>query len=342
MRNIAAFLSATILAVALTLGANSYISKRGLDTPVKIAQVSGDMTQETRLHLIKSSFRISTPTGAGTGFAVFSGQRNLGSGDSKYYSYLVTCAHVTKMFQSVVVEKFHYENNRRIFASTHYNGNVILLDTANDLALIEVSSDTQFRDIVNFVSPAEFKRMQLGAPVWVVGCGLADPPYVSSPGYIASFDSDGSIRVTSPLIFGNSGGGVYTADGKVIGVCRALPIIRGWGQVYPNYGYCVPVWTVDTWLRTNGFGFLNNAQDGSSLDRVFDIRERAELEASRIQSERAMKKMLEDLIKKLAPPEPETKPEEKPNVTPNKLDKSDPQRNRHQDDQKKKNRWLFR
>lgn len=338
MRNLAVLLSATLLSVALLFMSHGYFSRKDTrPTPIIVQAAATEMAQATKLHLIKASFKVNTPTGSGTGFAIFSGQRKSASGDTKYYNYLVTCAHVTRGSETVSVEQFHYSEDRRIFASTSYEGKVLLLDTAHDLSLIEVASDVPFRDVVSLVTPADYKKMKLGEQVWVVGCGLANPPYVSSAGYVASFDSE-QIRVTSPIIFGNSGGGMYTIDGKLLGVCRAIPIMHNWNQVYPNCGYCVPVWTVDIWLRINGYGFLNHANDGSSLDRIFEIRERAELEYFKIQSERALKKMLDDLIKKMTPPEPE--PEVKPE--PNKPEGKGELYHHKPREEEKKRRWLLK
>jgi hypothetical protein len=309
MRNLLALLCASVVAFSLLYASDSYILNRMREKPQTIVINrtigidSSEMSQDMKIHLIKASYRIATPSGSGTGFAIFSGQRSAESGDTHFYNYLVTCAHVTGDFTTVEVQKFHYSGNKKISAMTSLLGNVVSVDSLHDLALIEVQTDEPFKDLVSLVTPADLKKMRLAEPVWTCGCGLGNPPYVSSTGSISNYDMEGHIQVTSPIIFGNSGGGVYTIDGKLIGVARAIPVLHN-GQAYPNAGLCVPVWTVDSWLKINAFGFLNGAKDGSSLDKIFTQRDKAQTEADKQLSERALKKIYDDLLKKMVPPEP--------------------------------------
>lgn len=313
MRRFHALLSATVLSLVFLLAADGYLFKKLQDRSNVIintvaAPTSSNpaMTQETALHLIRASFRVVTPTGSGTGVAIWTGQRKSGN-DRHYYNYLVTCAHVVKTNRSVIVQQFRYIGEKMIYATTSYSADVVLVDTPHDLALLEVQAEEPFKDTVSLVKPEDYKKMRLAEPVWACGCGLGNPPYVANAGNVARFAPE-VIQVTSPIIFGNSGGGLYTVDGKLLGITRAIPTLHI-GGVYPQAGLCVPVWTVDIWLKINNFGFLNNANDGSSLDNIFEQREKAQKELEKRLRERAAQKMLDDLLKEFDP----LKGQEEPN-----------------------------
>lgn len=313
MRSIYALVAAALVTFTLLFTADRYLVKnyqenhRVVILNTSEATPPKTMSQDTALHLIHASFKVITPTGSGTCFAVWTGQRNAASGDTHFYTYLVTCAHVVKAEKSVIVQQFRYLDDRMIYATTSFGGDVVSRDVKLDLALIEVQAEEPFHDLVTFVQPSDLKKMRLAEPVYTCGCGLGNPPYVANAGNIANFNADGAIQVTSPIIFGNSGGGVYTADGKLLGVTRAIPWAQP-GQVYPEAGLAVPVWTVDLWLIINGYGFVDG-NEGSSIDNVFEAREKAQKELQKLLQERALEKLLEDLRKEFdTPPLPEVPP----------------------------------
>lgn len=303
MRNFVTLLCAAVVAFGFLFVSDTYILKRFNQNHkvTVIKDVSGPapavMSQETALHLIQSTLKVISSHGSGTGFIIYAGQRSGKSDDKAYYNYVVTCHHVTEGDSSVTVQQFHYLDGKFINSSTLVKGDVVLTDSAHDLSLIEVKTEEPFHNMVKLLTPPELKKMRLYEPVYTCGCGLGNPPYVANAGNVSLFD-DNFIQVTSPVIFGNSGGGVYTTDGRLIGVSRAIPLDT-YGGVYPQAGLCVPVWIVDIWLRLNNFGFLNDANDGSSLDKVFESREKAKIEAENKLREQAFQKMIDDMMKHL-------------------------------------------
>src|SRR5579859_2939071 len=137
MRSFYALMAAAFVTFALLFATDRYLLKR-LQDPHKVVVInSGDtttpkvMSQETALHLIRASFKVVTPSGSGTCFAVWAGQRNQDSKDPHYYNYLVTCAHVVKTYHSVIVQQFRYLDDKKIYATTAFGGDIVMTDEAH-------------------------------------------------------------------------------------------------------------------------------------------------------------------------------------------------------------------
>jgi S1-C subfamily serine protease len=305
MRNFATLLSAVVISCVILFFSDA-TTKNYEKYITIIKETTGPappvMSQETALHLIRSSFKVISLHGAGTGFIIFAGRRDTNSDDKSYYNYIITCNHVITGDTAVSIEQFSYLNNKTVNSSTIYSGEVVITDPAHDLALVEVKTEAPFIHLVNLMTPSDLKKMKLFEPVYTCGCGLGSPPYVANAGNISLFEND-MIQITSPIIFGNSGGMAATSDGKVIGVTRAIPITYR-NESYPLDGYVVPARTINTWLKLNHYGFLDNANDGSSLDIVLALREKAKEVAEKKAQQEAFKHMMEELLKKDGTPPP--------------------------------------
>ena len=103
-------------------------------------------------------------------------------------------------------------------------GKIISYDSRNDLALIEVPS-RHHSDI--FVEISE-KRLSLGQEIHVIGHTVGIP-YTYAHGHISGIRVDdiglgpiSVLQISAPTYFGNSGGGVFTNDGKLVGICSYL------------------------------------------------------------------------------------------------------------------------
>lgn len=281
------------------------------------------LSRETALRLIRATVRVRSRLrdgSGGTGFILWSDRRS--DEDKRYYSFVMTCSHVIQKKPSVIVEKFNYLEDKVVNSSEEYISKVVLDDEGNDIALIQIVTDKPFNNTVELLTQKEYETMALYDPCFAVGCGAMQRPFITS-GNVSDFNwthyptfTDDHIEFTAPVTFGNSGGGLFTKDGKVLGLVRLM--IGSQGGPYNHGGVAVPAWRLLVWSILNNYGFIVKAQDGSSLEHTLKIQENnekaaikeAQEKAESLRKEKAASKKAEDILKNIKPklvPESEKK-----------------------------------
>ncbi len=147
----------------------------------------------------------------------------------------------------------HVINNASNLKITMYGGEIIedvevVADSiAEDLALLKVKGEYPCAKLA-------LREPQLYTRVIVVGCPLGAMP-LPTEGLLVNKEAIGAPRTlwryTAPTIFGNSGGAVYTADGKLIGISNTIKVIRMGFSVAPvcHLGGFTPLPTITDWLE---------------------------------------------------------------------------------------------
>lgn len=251
-------------------------------------------------HLLRSTVKITSPLGSyGSGVVLFSERRPVESEDYNYYTYVLTCAHVTQGFDNVSVEHLEYRNDRDIESTNIFpECDVVAADEDLDLAIVLVKSLKDFPDTAVLEDQKSYEGASLSDSVFVCGCGLGSDPYITY-GNFASFESYyGRIQITAPVIFGNSGGGAYTSDGKLIGIVNKMKASNSSPLYprlpYPHAGLLVPFWKISGWIKMSRLGFTIGESDESSIETAIEmLKEKRMLE---------LEKMLKDFFD---PPSPE-------------------------------------
>ena len=146
---------------------------------------------------------------------------NFGSGtiiDSRVGNTLVlTCAHVFREFQQdSLVEVEVFINGK---AET-FVGKPVKYDFESDVGLISIPTDSPLPAAK--IAPAGFKLAK-GAVVQSIGCGGGDDPTRQKIRITAlnRYRGPENIECTGVPQQGRSGGGLFTQEGHVIGVCTA-------------------------------------------------------------------------------------------------------------------------
>ncbi len=116
-------------------------------------------------------------------------------------------------------------------------------------------------DFVVFAAPDQRLRIALRAPrvgehVWVVGfpmqLGSGDQELTVTDGVVAGpVNSDGEARITAPVYFGNSGGGVWGDDGALLGLAVSIYAYTPGGArpvPYVGQSFMVPANLITGWL----------------------------------------------------------------------------------------------
>jgi len=117
----------------------------------------------------------------------------------------------------VVIELFN--EKAELWFSTP--AGVLASDEEKDLAILAILSPNINLPVAELLSLDEWKYVKILTEVYAIGCPLGFPPHATD-GIVSSF-YDG-LWVSSPIFFGNSGGGVFLKiTGKLIGLTHAIP-----------------------------------------------------------------------------------------------------------------------
>jgi thiol-disulfide isomerase/thioredoxin len=125
---------------------------------------------------------------------------------------ILTCGHIFRHFDGKSTINVDNFNDGR---AVSHKGQLIRKDLESDIGLISIQTLTPLR--VARVSPDPIRQ---GQHVFSVGCGGGEPPSRLQH-RVTSTDryKGGYIECTGTPIQGRSGGGLFTPDGQVVGVC---------------------------------------------------------------------------------------------------------------------------
>ncbi|MBL4644431.1 MAG: trypsin-like peptidase domain-containing protein [Candidatus Pacebacteria bacterium] len=163
-----------------------------------------------------------------------------------------------------------------------YETNIVAYDSDKDLALLSLQeTDTGVRYVANLYKPK--LDLRFFEPVWVVGAGLGYEPFPAT-GIISIPEIDEgkrkSFMFSAPIIFGNSGGGVYRYNStkgsyELVGISRSMNLLKVNGIAtlsagsqqgveartkvkipVTHMGVAVSVREVCTFLSEKGYGYI--------------------------------------------------------------------------------------
>jgi len=240
------------LAAILTLLTAFFVNHASIeDRPVNTSLV-GHLDKNTAFTLLDSTVRITTPTGSGTGIILSCARKEEG-----YVSYVLTNNHVVGDNEEVRVDRFIRPDNKEIVGVTHFQGKVVLVDSAKDLVLLEINSDISVGLEVDFATASELEEITVYEPVFISGCGVGLPPFITS-GNLSVIENDHYIA-TAQAIFGNSGGGMYLAGGELVGIVQRIGLVpTSDGRPHPvsHLSFIIPIKVVKDWLYGSDYSFV--------------------------------------------------------------------------------------
>lgn len=322
MRVVLAFVAAFVTAV------NVYLYSQVIDLSTKVPNTTTvvvkeverhrELSQNLALDLINATVRVVRVglPGNGTGIVIYSQK----TASRSYYHFILTAAHCIDQSAQMSIERFFYRENKYVEVTTSPLADVLFVDAESDIAVLKVWDALPFPYVPEIITEEDFKLIRLYEPVYVVGCPLGALPFVTN-GNLSGVNviSKKHLAFTAPVMYGNSGGPVFTADGKLLGMVKMMARTPN-GQAYPHSAFAVPAWAIAKFLKDNQLGFIAKAKDGSSFETLEKFlkekeeREQAEREAKEAEAakererQEELKKALEEFMRKLKVEDPEAAP----------------------------------
>lgn len=164
----------------------------------------------------------------------------------------------------VEVKFFDYNNYSREVGTRGKTADIVAYNKDLDLALVRIRDTENTPKYIATLKPAATKLYAF-EPAWAVGAGLGKPPFPTS-GMIANLDQRFNghryMLSTAPIIFGNSGGGLYHFSAQhsryeLIGVPSQVSAV-GFGQAVSHMGWSIPMETIKDFLTNNNLSFVHN------------------------------------------------------------------------------------
>lgn len=179
---------------------------------VGIAAGSESFAPEQVARYMAASVRLKVIDDRGHGWAT--GTIIAGTGA---HTLVVTCGHVFRESQGqgrIEVDVFGQESKRGL------PGRLLGYDVERDVALVAVEIPGGYTAVP--IAPEGHVARQ-GESVMSVGCdhGAAPSPRVSTLNGLNKFAGPPNLQVAGQPVQGRSGGGLFSADGYLIGVCNA-------------------------------------------------------------------------------------------------------------------------
>jgi len=133
-------------------------------------------------------------------------------------------------------EAFVYHDVSLKINKEEFDVTYIDFDEFNDLAIVEIKTSHKFRDVARIYN----KKVHIGTEVYVG----SNPQHIYrslKKGIISSplriVNGSPSIETDAGIIYGSSGGGVFTMDGRLIGIVKSVRLL--------STEYCYDLWDVE-------------------------------------------------------------------------------------------------
>ena len=132
-------------------------------------------------------------------------------------------------------------------------------ERALDVALLELDTDRTFDQVAKVLPREASDAVRVWDDVYAIGCPLGNDP-IPTQGTVSSTENliqgTNYWMISAPTYYGNSGGGIFLADGRrLLGVFSKIYTHgRGNPVVVPHMGLCTPMSGIYAWLDAEGYG----------------------------------------------------------------------------------------
>lgn len=220
--------------------------------------------------------RVSSGSGGGSGTVIFSG---INSNGETYSTYILTNYHVIassisikeewdtdlqknvkKEKRSIVyVEIFKYRNLSTPVGTLRIEAVIAVYNKSEDMAILKLRSEDKTAHVARLFPREDTDKLYVFRATVAVGCSLLFPP-IPTLGMITRknfmIDSMPYHMSSSQIIYGNSGGAMFTDTGLLIGIPSMLPV-TGWGRTpITHMGLFIPIERIYKWMGKEHYDFI--------------------------------------------------------------------------------------
>lgn len=256
-------------------------AQSGVTTP----EAEWDETNQA-LHALTlyPTIRVKSDRSTGSGTIIYSKERAEPDedGEDGFSTYAITNHHVvsaairvekhydplmgktvTRDYRDrVQIEAFDYKNRSTITSRVTAEAEIMAYHEKRDLALLRLVTNQQFRYVAEILPYEEAKNVHIYDKLYVVGCGLGQPPFPTSgmlTGKDQIIDYYPYWQTSAPSIFGNSGGAVFLGRTlQFMGVPSRISTRGGMfgSDAITHIGFFCPPNEIHKFLKDQGFNFL--------------------------------------------------------------------------------------
>jgi len=236
-----------------------------------VASLTGLEAHEKYLYPV---VRVSCGSSSGSGTIIYSGMVE----SEKYSTYILTNHHVIagairiadewdsdlgkeikKEIRSIVyVEVFKYRNLSTPVGTMKLEADVVIYNKTEDMAIVKIRLDDKMKYIATLPAKDKTEEYRVADESIASGCSLGWPPLLSK-GLITRIGLQAKSlpfdMSSAQIIFGNSGGAMFTADGTLIGVPSMIASM-GWSGVVSHMGLFIPIKRIYEWLEKEHYDFI--------------------------------------------------------------------------------------
>ena len=175
------------------------------------------------------------------------------------------------------VEIFKYRNISLPVGTLKVEAEIIAYNKDEDMALLKLRSEETIKYIAELYPRDKLDEIYVMEETVAVGCSLLLPPLpttgvITRQNYL--IDSYQYGMSSAQIIYGNSGGAMFLADGKFIGIPSRGAAI-GWGTPITHMGFFIPLSRVYDWLEKEHFDFI---WDGTKTEQDCTAERKSEID----------------------------------------------------------------
>lgn len=158
----------------------------------------------------------------------------------------------------VYVEIFKYRNLSTPVGTMRIEADIAIYNESEDMALLKLRYDEPVQPAAKLPKKEDTQNYRVMDPSVAVGCSLGWPP-LPSVGVITrlnfQIDSLPFDMSSAQIIYGNSGGAMFTEDGTLIGIPSRVAAM-GWSGAVTHMGLFIPVSRIYDWLKMEHYDFI--------------------------------------------------------------------------------------
>jgi len=190
-----------------------------------------DMTDKKLEQMLYTATLLTSNGGGGSGVVVYAGDG---------YSLIVTAQHVIRDVQDGELFVALYPQEKE------YPAKVVKTSTEYDLALVRIEVEH------DYVAKRALAKLNVFDHVYKVGSGLGGNPFPTE-GIISSV-GDYVFQASSPIIFGDSGGGIFIRiknDYYLVGLVISVAVARlgPFPNVVPHMANCYDAFALEDFFK---------------------------------------------------------------------------------------------